>query len=248
MPPFSFSGSAPRQAGRSAETHFALVNGYAARLPWASRSSLDELAEHAQERLGMHDDENAQQTLDQAWIEAAAKGDEEAFGRLYDRLSGPLYTLCLRMLGDASEAEDALQEGFLQLWRNAARYDAAQSSVFGWAMHITRCKVIDRLRARGRRLRLYVPEEGSEGIKEPVQIASEDAGAADSATRNECSVSIRRTLQDLPDDQRQAIELAFFGDLTHHEIAARLGQPLGSVKARIRRGLMKLRGSLEKWL
>jgi RNA polymerase sigma-70 factor (ECF subfamily) len=188
-------------------------------------------------------EENAQQTSDLAWIEAAARGDETAFSQLYDRLSGPLYTLCLRMLGDGAEAEDALQEAFVQLWRNAPRYDSTQSSVFSWAIHITRCKVIDRLRARGRRLRLFVPEEGTGD--EPVQIASTGTDAADSATRNEWSASIRRTLQDLPLDQRQAIELAFFGDLTHHEIAARLGQPLGSVKARIRRGLLKMRGSLE---
>jgi RNA polymerase sigma-70 factor (ECF subfamily) len=192
-------------------------------------------------------DEHAQQTLDRAWIEAAARGDEAAFAQLYDRLAGPLFTLCLRMLGDGGEAEDALQDAFVQLWRNAPRYDPAQSSVFSWAIHITRCKVIDRLRARGRRLRLYVPEEGGGG-EAPVQLASASAGPADSAHRNEWSASIRRTLEDLPLDQRQAIELAFFGDLTHHEIAARLGQPLGSVKARIRRGLLKLRGSLENWL
>ncbi len=190
-------------------------------------------------------DENAQQATDQRWIEAAAHGDETAFAALYDRLAGPLYTLCFRMLGDGAEAEDALQEAFLQLWRNATRYDPAQSSVFSWAIHITRCKVIDRLRARGRRLRLYVPEEGSEP---PVQLASTGTDAADSATRHEWSASIRRTLQELPVEQRQAIELAFFGDLTHHEIAARLGQPLGSVKARIRRGLLKMRSSLENWI
>jgi RNA polymerase sigma-70 factor (ECF subfamily) len=194
----------------------------------------------------MHE-ENAQQATDRAWIEAAARGDEAAFALLYDRLSGPLYALCLRMLGDGAEAEDALQEAFLQLWRNAPRYDAAQSSVFSWAIHITRCKVIDRLRARGRRLRLFVPEEGG-GWEAPVEIASTGTAAADSATRHEWSDSIRRTLRDLPAEQRQAIELAFFGDLTHHEIAARLGQPLGSVKARIRRGLLKLRSSLENWI
>jgi RNA polymerase sigma-70 factor (ECF subfamily) len=193
----------------------------------------------------MHE-EHAQQTDDLAWIEAAARGDQAAFARLYDRLAGPLYTMCLRMLGDAAEAEDALQDAFLQLWRNAPRYDGSQSSVFSWAIHITRCKVIDRLRARGRRLRLYVPEEG--GGDPPVQIASTGTDAADSATINEWSASIRRTLQDLPLEQRQAIELAFFSDLTHHEIAERLGQPLGSVKARIRRGLLKMRGSLENWI
>ncbi len=191
-------------------------------------------------------EENAQQNTDRAWIEAAGRGDQGAFAALYDRLANPLYTLCLRMLGDAAEAEDVLQEAFLQIWRNAARYDHAQSSVFSWSLHITRCKVIDRLRARGRRLRLYVPE--NEGGEAPVQIASAGADAADSATRNERANSVRRTLEELPPEQKQAIELAFFSDLTHHEIAERLGQPLGSVKARIRRGLLKMRGSLDKWI
>ena len=230
-------------AFRSPSWHFALVERRVPRLPCASRSSRRsvDLRSNASR---MHE-ENAQQTSDRAWIEAAAQGDEAAFARLYDRLSGPLYTLCLRMLGDGTEAEDALQDAFVQLWRNAPRYDAAQSSVFSWAIHITRCKVIDRLRARGRRLRLYVPEEGGEAA-DPV--ASAGTEAADSATKHEWSASIRRTLEDLPSEQRQAIELAFFGDLTHHEIAARLGQPLGSVKARIRRGLLKMRGSLQNWL
>ena len=192
----------------------------------------------------MHE-ENVQQVQDRAWIQAVAGGDQAAFAQLYDRLAGPLYALCLRMLGDAVEAEDALQEAFVQVWRNAPRYDPAQSSVFSWSTHLTRCKVIDRLRARGRRLRLHVPAE--EGGETAVPVASAEADAAESATRNERAASLRQTLENLPPEQRQAIELAFFSDLTHHEIAARLGQPLGSVKARIRRGLLKMRGSLEKW-
>jgi RNA polymerase sigma-70 factor (ECF subfamily) len=233
-------------AGQSSVRIFPLVDWSVPRVPW--RESVPCRLVRGSAPGSLMQEERAQQTLDQAWIAAAGSGNEAAFARLYDRLSGPLYTLCLRMLGDGAEAEDALQEAFLQIWRNAARYDPTQSSVFSWAIHITRCKVIDRLRARGRRLRLYVPEEGGGDDVPAPQAASSGGDAADSATRNERSAEVRRTLENLPGDQRQAIELAFFGDLTHHEIAARLGQPLGSVKARIRRGLLKLRGSLENRL
>jgi RNA polymerase sigma-70 factor (ECF subfamily) len=190
-------------------------------------------------------DPDGQNAIDRAIIERVARGEQAAFSQLYDRLSNPLYALCLRMLGDAAEAEDVLQEAFVQIWRNAARYDAAQSSVFGWAVHLTRCKVIDRLRRRGRRLRLYVP--GDDADDPAARVASSDGDAADTAGRNELAQSVRRRLLDLPPEQRQAIELAFFSDLSHHEIASRLGQPLGSIKARIRRGLLKMRTGLEQW-
>ncbi len=87
-------------------------------------------------------------------LASAANGDQQAFSQLYDRLSGPLYSLALRMLGDAAEAQDALQDVFLQIWRRADAYDSEQSSVFSWAVLMTRSRVIDRLRARGRRLRV----------------------------------------------------------------------------------------------
>ena len=177
----------------------------------------------------------------------AAGGDEAAFAALYDRLSGPLYALCLRMIGDAAEAEDALQESCVLIWRRAPHYDAARSSVFGWAVHLTRGKVIDRLRARGRRLRLLAPEpdSGENPLLPTPEQASGEPDAADVTSNNEVAASVRQVLEALPSEQRQAIEMAFFGDLSHHEIAARLEQPLGTIKARIRRGLLKLRDRLE---
>jgi RNA polymerase sigma-70 factor, ECF subfamily len=183
----------------------------------------------------------SQEEVDREMLARAASGDQGAFAQLYDRLSGPLYSLAVRMLGDAAEAQDALQDVFIQIWRRAASYDAGQSSVFSWAMLMTRSRVIDRLRARGRRLRVVVSSTDDENNK----LAPSDASVAESTTdtvdRNDEALRVRTVLNRLPNEQRQAIELAFFSDLTHHEIAARLGQPLGTIKARIRRGLLKLR-------
>lgn len=194
----------------------------------------------------MPPEETPQQAADRRLLTRAAAGDEAAFAALYDRLSGPLYALCLRMIGDAAEAEDALQEACVLIWRRAPHYDPTRSNVFGWAVHLTRGKVIDRLRARGRRLRLLVPEpELEEDLRPTLEQASGEPDASDVTSKHEQAASVRRGLETLPGEQRQAIEMAFFGDLSHHEIASRLTQPLGTVKARIRRGLLKLRDCLE---
>jgi RNA polymerase sigma-70 factor, ECF subfamily len=185
----------------------------------------------------------AQQTVDQEIIARIGRRDQSAFSALYDRLSGPLYSLTVKMLGDPAEAQDALQDVFLQIWSRAGTYDPEQSSVFSWAVLLTRSRVIDRLRARGRRLRVVVDstedkEHGGGGDASTIDSAADTAEKSDEAAR------VRYVLNNLPSEQREAIEMAFFGDLTHHEIAARLGQPLGTVKARIRRGLLKLREQL----
>ena len=186
--------------------------------------------------------EKSQQTVDRETLARVASGDQHAFTELYDRLSRPLYSLAVRMLGDATEAQDALQDAFLQIWRRAATYDANQSSVFGWATLLTRSKIIDRLRSRGRRLRVVVPSSSDENdTLERTAGASTAESAADTADRNEGALRVRSVLKQLPAEQREAIELAFFSDLSHHEIATQLEQPLGTIKARIRRGLLKLR-------
>jgi RNA polymerase sigma-70 factor (ECF subfamily) len=185
--------------------------------------------------------EALQQTVDRETLARAVSGDQDAFGELYDRLSGPLYSLAVRMLGDAAEAQDVLQDAFLQIWRRAATYDASQSSVFSWAILLTRGRIIDRLRARGRRLRVIAFSTDDEENPSRTADASTAESAADTADRNEEAGRVRSVLSKLPAEQREAIELAFFSDLTHHEIAAQLGEPLGTIKARIRRGLLKLR-------
>lgn len=186
--------------------------------------------------------EPPQQIADRETLARVVRGDTSAFSELYDRLSGPLYSLAVRMLGDANDAQDALQDAFLQIWRRAATYDPEQSSVFSWAVLLTRSKVIDRLRARGRRLRVVVSSIDDEESQIQSADASTAESAADTADRNEAAGRVRAILSKLPMEQREAIELAFFTGLTHHEIAAQLSQPLGTIKARIRRGLLKLRG------
>ena len=183
----------------------------------------------------------AQQMLDQEMIARIGRRDQGAFSALYDRLSGPLYSLAMKMLGDPAEAQDALQEVFLQIWSRAGTYDPEQSSVFSWTVLLTRSRVIDRLRARGRRSRVVV---ASTEDAPTAADASTVESAADTAEKNDEAARVRYVLNNLPSEQREAIELAFFEHLSHHEIAARLGQPLGTVKARIRRGLLKLRQRL----
>jgi RNA polymerase sigma-70 factor, ECF subfamily len=186
----------------------------------------------------------SQQELDRAMLAQAANGDQRAFSQLYDRLSGPIYSLAIRMLGDSAEAQDALQDVFLQIWRRAGNYNVDQSSVFSWAMLIARSRVIDRLRARDRRLRVVVSSTDDDNAITGSVNASVSESAADTADRNEEAGRVRSNLNQLPADQHEALELAFFNDLTHHEIAAKLNQPLGTIKARIRRGLLKLREKL----
>ena len=183
-----------------------------------------------------------QQIADREMIERIGRGDQSAFSALYDRLSRPLYSLALRMLGDAGDAQDALQDVFLQIWSRAATYNPEQSTVFSWTVLLTRSRVIDRLRARKRRLRVVASATGDEDAD--VADASTMESAADTADKNDEAARVRSVLNNLPSEQREAIELAFFGHLTHHEIAARLGEPLGTIKARIRRGLLKLRERL----
>jgi RNA polymerase sigma-70 factor, ECF subfamily len=188
----------------------------------------------------MAETSTAQQMRDQEMIAQIGRRDQGAFSALYDRLSGPLYSLAFKMLGDASDAQDALQEVFVQIWSRASTYDPEKSSVFSWAVLLTRSRAIDRLRVRDRRLRVVVESTAENKVAEATD-ASTVESAADTANKKDEAAHVRSLLNNLPEDQRQAIELAFFGHRTHHEIAAQLGQPLGTVKARIRRGLLKLR-------
>src|SRR5438874_6550970 len=185
----------------------------------------------------------AQQMLDRKMIARIGRRDQSAFSALYDRLSGPLYSLAMKMLGDPAEAQDALQDVFLQIWSRAGTYDPEKSSVFSWAVLLTRSRAIDRLRARERRLRVVVGPASDVKPTEAANASIVESGA-DTVNKNDEAARVRTFLNNLPSEQREAIELAFFGHLTHQEIAERLGHPLGTVKARIRRGLLKLREQL----
>jgi len=166
-----------------------------------------------------------------------AQGDEDAFTLFYDQFAHGLYSLVFRILNDARETEDVLQEGFTQIWKKAATYDGNRSSAFTWAVMIMRNKAIDHIRSRQRQARV-VEEAALASPDEP------DVQEDDGVFQNEKKVIVRAALEKIPEEQRQAIQLAFFSGLTQMQIAEKLGEPLGTVKARIRRGLLKLRDSM----
>jgi RNA polymerase sigma-70 factor, ECF subfamily len=175
---------------------------------------------------------------DRAAFDRMARGDQDALGELYDRHGRLVYSLAFRIVRDQADAEDVVQEVFSQAWRQAARYDASRGSVLGWLLTLTKSRSIDRL--RGRRSR---PEPSAdEGLLNtiPDAAAAPDVQAVWAAQ----ATQIRAALEGLSVLQRVAIELAFFEGLTHAEIAERLELPLGTVKTRIRQGLLKLRERL----
>jgi RNA polymerase sigma-70 factor (ECF subfamily) len=175
-------------------------------------------------------------------LRAIAAQDRAALADFYDLAGGVLFATALKMLGDTHEAEEVVQDVFVQIWTKAATFDASLGAPFHWALGITRNRCIDRIRARQRRSRLF--DDVGEETKSAVAV---DNSAAIGLNGEELG-NVRTAVRSLPADQRQAIELAFFGGLTHQEIAEQLREPLGTVKARIRRGMLKLRDSLQPYL
>ena len=175
-----------------------------------------------------------------ALLRQVAQGDRRSFEALYDRFSGVLFSTAYRVLNNQEAAEDVLQDVFIQIWEKAPLYDPARGKPMTWAVTLTRNKAIDRLRSTQRRSRL----------QDEVQRESEtfeqfdDRSSFDAVASGETGKLVREAVRKLSKDQREAIELAFFSSLTQTEIAERLGEPLGTVKARIRRGMMKLRDVL----
>ncbi len=178
---------------------------------------------------------------DATLVAAMCRGDQGAAARLYDRHSGVVYGLALRMLNEAADAEEVALEAFSQAWRNATRYDASRATVVGWLTTITRTRALDAIRSRKRRDRLKAEAEGT---GEPTAMGQGFAGAAELVENADRKTAVAQALRELPDKQRHSIELAFFEGLTHPEIAERLREPLGTVKTRIRLGMLKLRDLL----
>jgi RNA polymerase sigma-70 factor (ECF subfamily) len=168
--------------------------------------------------------------------------DRQALAEFYDQTAGPLFSTAIRILGDAHEAEEVIQDAFLQIWGKAATFDATLGAPFYWALSITRNRAIDRLRARQRRARL------AEELHETAPDSPPFASPFQNALSEEDLAAVRSAVNGLPGEQRQAIELAFFGGMTHTEIAEALHEPLGTIKARIRRGMLKLRENLQAYV
>ena len=178
------------------------------------------------------------QISDSDLIHAVARGDELALAACYDRYRLILFGLILRILHDREEAEDVLQDIFLQVWRRAGDFDEARGRAFTWLVTIARSRALDRLRSAGSRARLA--EEAAQIPRDDVADASQDA------LKSEAAAIVRRALAALPEEQRRTLFLAYFEGLTQTEIAARLGDPLGTVKTRMRSGMIKLRELLEQ--
>jgi RNA polymerase sigma-70 factor (ECF subfamily) len=165
----------------------------------------------------------------EALLRRLAGGDSGALGEFYDLYAGLVNGLALRILRNTAEAEDVVQEVFVQVWRQADRYDPTRGSAEAWLCTIARSRALDRLRRRAARR-----EEGDEALP-----------AGSEAPRTEEALAVRKALDALSADQRHALELAYYEGLTQTEIAERLRQPLGTVKTRIRTAMIRLREFLE---
>lgn len=175
-------------------------------------------------------------TTDVDLLRSIAGGDEEALSALYDRYRLILFGLILRILHSQAEAEDVLQEVFLQAWRRASDFDEARGRPFTWLVTMARSRAIDRLRALGSRER--TAQESTRDVTEQF------SDAADDAVKSEQGEIVRRALGELPEEQRQTLLLAYFEGLTQSEISERTNTPLGTVKTRMRSGMIRLRETL----
>jgi RNA polymerase sigma-70 factor (ECF subfamily) len=173
------------------------------------------------------------QAADVQLIHAIARGDEAALGALYDRYRLILFGLLTRILNSREEAEDVLQEVMLQVWRRAADFDEQRGRPFTWLVTLTRSRAIDRLRVLGARQRLAesasrnAPEEASDAVKDTLHSEQREI--------------VKRALAALPEEQTRILKLAYFEGLTQSEIAKKLATPLGTVKTRMRSGMIRLR-------
>ncbi len=171
-------------------------------------------------------------------LHAVALGDELALGTLYDRYRVILFGLLVRILNSREEAEDVLQEVMLQVWRRAADFDEQRGRPFTWLVTLARSRAIDRLRLLGARQRLAEaaarnsPDEASDAVKDTLHSEQREI--------------VQRALAELPEEQTRILILAYFEGLTQSEIAAKLTTPLGTVKTRMRSGMIKLRELLGK--
>ena len=173
------------------------------------------------------------------WIRAAANGDQAALAKLYDSTNRLLYGLVLRIVSNPDTAEEVLLDVYLQVWRKGETYTASKGTALGWLFTIARSRAIDALRSRAvRECRQQDPLETGSTVTDLAPNPEENSAVSERRR------FVQQCLAELPKDQREAIELAFFSGLSHSEIAEALRQPLGTIKTRVRLGMVSLRESL----
>lgn len=172
-------------------------------------------------------------------VQEMAKGRDHALAALYDRHAAAIYSLAFRITGHEADAEEITQDVFAQSWRQASRYDSSRGSVPTWLLVMTRSRGLDRLRARRAR-----PDSTSGKAESPVEQTAPLADPVLELTVRQDVDRVRRALRELPTQHRTALELAFYEDLSHSEIASKLDEPLGTVKSRIRTALSRLKEAL----
>ena len=176
--------------------------------------------------------------LDPNLLARVARGDRGAFGQLYEHSNALLFSLAFRILGDRDAAGDLLQDVYLEVWRKRITYDADRGSPMAWLVTMTRSRAIDRLRSRTAK---------GHGVTDSiehspaVQLPDGNPGPLEASAGNEIRSLVGKALAELPEAQRKAVELAFYQGLSHSEIAAKLNEPLGTIKTRIKLGTDKLR-------
>ena len=178
---------------------------------------------------------------DVALMRGIAQGDTAAMEHLYDRYSPRVFAFCLRSLRDRAESEDLVIEVFWELWNRCDRYDATRSSPWTYLMRVTRSRVVDRLRALRAR-GIATATHGTDGLSQNEPAATHEP--ADELAGRETESRLRQAMGLLTPEQRQALEMAYFDAMSYSEVADRLGQPLGTIKSRIRQALSLLRRAL----
>jgi len=189
--------------------------------------------------------QQAASTIDPKLLARVGKGEQQALSQLYDLSSPLLYSLALRILNDPEEAAQLLQDVYLEIWKKAVRYDVGRGTPIAWLITLTRSRAIDRVRVRGMRTPRHNGQPLDPHASEPV--AEQDPTPFDAPADQEIRRLVRSALAGLPPAQQQAIELAYYGGVSHENIAITLHQPLGTVKTRLKLGMFKLRESLRQY-
>lgn len=183
---------------------------------------------------------------DLSLVQRIAAGDERAVAELYDRYGSVLYAVAYRILGERADAEEAVMETFAQVWREAARFETERGSVPAWLTMMVRSRALDQVRSRERRDRLASNAARDDDARSPA-MGTYGTDPTREAVQSERRRRVMDAMASLSPVQREAIELAYYEGLSQSEIAERLNEPLGTIKTRVRLGMMKLRDALRPY-